>query len=725
MAAVSRPSLFLPTIKCSSCNAELEISAMGDHVCSVEPKPTMGTIPESTKRDTSFTNFMDHPLTRSLQNGHSREPSSNGSVMSGRPVSPGPVKATRMMPPRIDPSVANRQFIRHNDVGSVSSAASFRAKSPAPSHAGTKSQYRIPPRSATSPLPRPVSPASPELLSFDCAFPPFPTSKQKNATHTSVRSCREGSMLRTNHKPDYSFAPVSPISTGGDSVMKRMNTIAPGPFDVRQRNGSFDLRASTNDQNALMRPTTPSSSASLDRPHSARPSTANTDTSGASSEDKQQTSPTGKSRPGPTKVPPPRPARGDGLFGTPDDSSIAGAIPSLDMFRFETRSQTFPVRAAEQNKSLSPAHDINRRPSEPLLSSATTRPALTASMRANTDTGVDLLVDSQMGKPQERRSMMKGLKITPVAPNPRAVQNEATKLASAPPVLVTDFAKEFSNGNPYHAPSDSMSSNDSSYESDSRTGSSESTPLSETSSQFSKQLPGVSPVDVKKSQDPAPMEEAKEAQLVKDAEAAEAAEDVKALSPARVPFSPQPPESPMDPAMQGGRFVSPSTSKTAHSESVGNTPRLEKPPVAKKNKGLCRGCGTMIQGKSVSSADGRLTGRYHKRCFVCQTCKEPFQTADFYVINNQPYCETHYHQLNNSVCQRCNRGIEGEYLETEASQKFHSACFTCNECRTVLRDGYFEMGGKFYCERHATLQRNFLGPGRKHPERRTTRLMVM
>ena len=95
------------------------------------------------------------------------------------------------------------------------------------------------------------------------------------------------------------------------------------------------------------------------------------------------------------------------------------------------------------------------------------------------------------------------------------------------------------------------------------------------------------------------------------------------------------------------------------------------------NKGKCRGCGEIIQGKSVSSADGRLTGRYHKQCFVCKTCKEPFKTADFYVIDNNPYCQRHYHELNGSMCKSCDRGIEGQYLETELKQKFHPHCFTC------------------------------------------------
>lgn len=34
MAASARSSVFLPTVKCSNCNAKIEISLMGEHVCS-------------------------------------------------------------------------------------------------------------------------------------------------------------------------------------------------------------------------------------------------------------------------------------------------------------------------------------------------------------------------------------------------------------------------------------------------------------------------------------------------------------------------------------------------------------------------------------------------------------------------------------------------------------------------------------------------------------------
>src|SRR6201999_3878201 len=75
------------------------------------------------------------------------------------------------------------------------------------------------------------------------------------------------------------------------------------------------------------------------------------------------------------------------------------------------------------------------------------------------------------------------------------------------------------------------------------------------------------------------------------------------------------------------------------------------------NKGVCRGCSQLILAgqKSVSSADGRLTGRYHKKCFVCQACKTSFPTAEFYVHNDHPYCAHHYHELENSLCATCGK----------------------------------------------------------------------
>lgn len=143
-------------------------------------------------------------------------------------------------------------------------------------------------------------------------------------------------------------------------------------------------------------------------------------------------------------------------------------------------------------------------------------------------------------------------------------------------------------------------------------------------------------------------------------------------------------------------------------------------------------------GKAIKASDGRITGRWHRDCFVCLTCKAPFPTGDFYVLNDQPYCERHYHSLNGSLCGACDGGIEGQYLETDQGKKYHKLCFTCDACDIPLRDEYYEVGGKQYCERHAwaVAQRNAgldpsgrgfrggFGAGARL-EKRSTRMMMM
>ncbi|GME37915.1 Zinc finger LIM-type protein [Neofusicoccum parvum] len=233
------------------------------------------------------------------------------------------------------------------------------------------------------------------------------------------------------------------------------------------------------------------------------------------------------------------------------------------------------------------------------------------------------------------------------------------------------------------------------------------------------------------------------------------------LSPPQIRPVDEAPESPMDPAIQRGMFTPrrPSDSSAlpeiqsvvqdaamppvppvpSQEEQLKPVSRTRTGSVGKRpgtaGKGNCRGCGELIVGKSVKAADGRLTGRWHKQCFTCRTCHSPFQTADFYVMDNHPYCAHHYHQLNGSLCRTCNYGIEGQYLETERRQKFHPQCFSCDTCRMPLRDDYFEVMGVVYCERHAFHAARqtggprgmMLAPGdpRRNPERRRTRLMMM
>lgn len=189
-----------------------------------------------------------------------------------------------------------------------------------------------------------------------------------------------------------------------------------------------------------------------------------------------------------------------------------------------------------------------------------------------------------------------------------------------------------------------------------------------------------------------------------------------------------------------------------------NEMRQRRPSTPGAFRGMCRGCSKPIMSgqKSVSSKDGQLTGRYHKECFTCMTCKEPFATKDFYVHDDHPYCAHHYHEINNTLCEGCGKGIEGQYLETSnvarnGAKKYHPDCLQCATCKAQLDEDYFELAGRVYCERDAfrmasgprspygtmpsrpsPLNREYISsnePGHvlsagRFPERRLTRLMT-
>jgi len=283
----------------------------------------------------------------------------------------------------------------------------------------------------------------------------------------------------------------------------------------------------------------------------------------------------------------------------------------------------------------------------------------------------------------------------PAAPDPstmadrRDVSRQSTGYSGN-----SNLGDEFGIGNPYHTPNLSQSSS-SSGQSVPGLDSSRSSPSSNVGS-LRRKPSDTSNIDHLMRDIQATMEISPQKPLPRGPPIRE--QFARPLPP-RVVSKNMSPESPMDPAIQDGRL---SPLPPNYNKDVG--PRQPEPAAPRRPstaKGNCKGCGDAIVGKSVSSADGRLTGRYHKACFVCKTCSAPFATATFYVHADAPYCERHYHQHNNSVCVSCDRGIEGPYLETERKTKHHPNCLTCTDCRRVLRDDYFEMNGRVFCERES------------------------
>ena len=134
-----------------------------------------------------------------------------------------------------------------------------------------------------------------------------------------------------------------------------------------------------------------------------------------------------------------------------------------------------------------------------------------------------------------------------------------------------------------------------------------------------------------------------------------------------------------------------------------HTNEIKYPP----GQGPCRKCNQpILKGqKSIWSKDSQLSGQWHRRCFSCYSCSQKFTKGQScYVYNDRPYCETHFHELNGSLCRICGKGVEGECLQNEVNEVFHTSCLKCCVCGAAIRTEYFIYCGKVLCENDANEQ---------------------
>ena len=394
---------------------------------------------------------------------------------------------------------------------------------------------------------------------------------------------------------------------------------------------------------------------------------------------------------------------------TPMSSEPVQSDHHIGMLRQENRSRTYPTDERDRTVTVEPtASAKGRRPSEPTRISHKTTASVAAANRPLHEIG-----STSSFKP---KVPMRG-RANSIAPenNDRGSSRSASRTGArndplpqdAPPLPLPAHAYDFNGGNPHHTPTESMSSNESSG-SDAKTGSSRSTPPLASSPQRSKRRSS----DMREGKN---MMEEFQKNFATPPTAEEPSLTRRGPPPSfsrptyTRPTDPTPARAPVllapdvrtDPAVQSGRlspFGSPQESfLSGRSPKSGNLRVSPTPPAQSRapsparrttttNKGSCRGCGELIKGKSVSSKDGQLSGRWHRDCFVCKTCRAPFPTADFYVLSNHPYCNRHYHQLNGSLCRHCDRGIEGQYVETGSKQKCHPHCFTCQVISNQIND---------------------------------------
>lgn len=80
-----------------------------------------------------------------------------------------------------------------------------------------------------------------------------------------------------------------------------------------------------------------------------------------------------------------------------------------------------------------------------------------------------------------------------------------------------------------------------------------------------------------------------------------------------------------------------------------------------------------------------------------QECKTPFHKGEFFDVGGQPYCATHYHALQGTLCAGCMGPISGRYLNALGS-KWHPEHFSCALCMKALAtEKYHERKDQAYC----------------------------
>ena len=574
-----------------------------------------------------------------------------------------------------------------------------------PSEDGRRSPFQSSTRTGISS--RPIDSAfSGVSISQDSAFPPFPTSKLRSTTPTAPLTVMQSFAFprwddQANTDPQSSYAPLSPRDNGGGSVLQRMDTIAPGPF---QLSGYANFRHTGHKRTATMSSSkdfTHESTVGIGKGHFQRPSTAGSMKSSQPSLSTINGGPRSTLNRDASHVPTlPTPPAHLVASQAPDSISAnfgpeSGRQP-IEPLRPEKRSSTYPLDKSDDRQREGSVAFPMRKASEPASHGPKLSISLASAIRPLHEIG-------SISSFKPSRSV-KGRKPAPIeANNDNKLSIRSTSgnegrqdigQTDSPTVPVSAQPHIYNIENPYHTPTESVASNESS-RSDFGSASSKSTPpraespkkpirklsdvhhgdnpktdasvaakptITEPSGLRPISPPGYSRPTYSKPPEQAVVGELGKPTLIPAIDPA-----IQHPSPVT---SPDGCFSPFYPLQSGNLLLSPAPLPP-------QSPAFPARRAKTANKGKCRGCEELIHGKSVSSADGRLTGRYHKHCFVCTTCKAPFRTADFYILDNQPYCQRHYHTLNHSLCTSCDGGIEGQYLETNLKQKFHPNCFVC------------------------------------------------
>ncbi|KAJ1345374.1 hypothetical protein BSLG_000887 [Batrachochytrium salamandrivorans] len=98
----------------------------------------------------------------------------------------------------------------------------------------------------------------------------------------------------------------------------------------------------------------------------------------------------------------------------------------------------------------------------------------------------------------------------------------------------------------------------------------------------------------------------------------------------------------------------------------------------------CKVCHEPISGSHVSTKESK----YHKDCFVCHQCLEPFKDNVFFEADGAFYCESDHNLLHGARCAKCGEVVMGKCVSA-LDAKWHIEHFNCESCGKPLMGSTF------------------------------------
>ncbi|KAI9141916.1 hypothetical protein BKA69DRAFT_1124381 [Paraphysoderma sedebokerense] len=110
-----------------------------------------------------------------------------------------------------------------------------------------------------------------------------------------------------------------------------------------------------------------------------------------------------------------------------------------------------------------------------------------------------------------------------------------------------------------------------------------------------------------------------------------------------------------------------------------------------KIRAYCNECNKpLLEDDKILFANSKT---YHSPCFTCTTCKTILANTTYYLhTDGKPYCVAHYEQTILPKCGKCNSVIKSEVLNLKSGDttiSYHPECFGCTKCSCPLANVKF------------------------------------